>query len=123
LLAISADTDGVSRVSILAPSQAGGVWAGNTHAAIEEALTGERFVGERAKLARSGALERHLYVWIGDNLFAASAGMILEEEPFPAAPSLPKEITTLWVASPASEGTVVWRSSGKPWERLVVSSA
>jgi hypothetical protein len=120
LLANSYETAGAARVQLLGPSMGGVAWAGHTHAAIEAGLTGERFNGERAKLRRAGGTERHLFVWIGNNLVDADLGLILEDEPYPGEPSLGTEITTIWVAAPAPKGTIVWRSSGGPWERHVV---
>jgi hypothetical protein len=120
LLANSYETADVARVQLLGPSLGGVAWAGNTHAAIEEALAGERFDGEREKLRRAGGSERHLFVWIGNNLIDAELGLTLEDKPYPGAPSLGKEITTIWVAAPSPEGTILWRSAGEPWARHVV---
>lgn len=117
---VSFETAGAARVQLLGPSMGGVGWAGNTNAAIEEALASERFDGERDKLQRAGGTERHLFVWIGNNLMDAELGITLQERPYPGAPSLGTEITTMWVAAPAPEGTIVWLSSGGPWERHVV---
>lgn len=120
MFANSYETAGAARVQLLGPSIGGVAWAGSTHAAIEEALAGERFVGEREKLRRAEGTERHLFVWIGNNLIDAELGLTLEDQPYPGAPSLGSEITAIWVAAPAPEGTILWRSSGGPWERHVV---
>jgi hypothetical protein len=110
----------VPRVTLMAPSAGGMVWAGTTHAAIESALAGGRFEGERDKLARSARVERHLFVWVTQTVFDAFIGIASEEAPADAIPNLPSEVTTLWLGATAVPGYVVWRSSGGLWERLVV---
>lgn len=101
---VSYETAGAARVQLLGPSLGGVAWAGNTHTAIEEALAGERFDGEREKLQRAGGTERHLFVWIGKQPHRCRACLTLEEQPYPGAPSLGSEITTMWVAAPVPEG-------------------
>jgi hypothetical protein len=120
-LAMSSPAEGVASVWLMGPSQGAAAWSGNTHDAIEDALRGDRLTGKREKLRRSEAWERHLFIWIDGSLFDANVGMTLEDRPFDGAPSLPDEITTLWVAATAPEGAIVWRSSGEPWERYVVT--
>ena len=121
-MAFAFDSDKPARVYVLAPGSSGMVSSANTHDAVEAALEGERLSGERAKLHRSGKRERHLFLWIMPTLFDAYVGLVSEENPSEATPSLPEEITSVWVAAESSEGFVVWRSSGQALERSVVSS-
>ena len=100
------------RVFLMGPSAGSTVWSGNAHAAVEEALTGPRFEGERKKLDRTGHEERHLFVWVGVSLFDAYVGIASEDKPADAIPSLPNEITHLWLAAEGTEGPVVWTSRG-----------
>jgi hypothetical protein len=78
--------------------------------------------GERRKLIRSGASERHLFVWIMGTIFHAYVGIASDDTMPEAVPTLPSEVTTLWVAATSAEGFVVWKATDGPWERFVVSS-
>lgn len=118
-LANSSSGEGETYISIMPPSEGGVAWTGNTHEAVQSALSSDRLRGERAKLERAGGREKHVFIWM-DGLFEASLGMSLTDEPADEAPSLPSEITTVWVAASAEGGAVVWRSSGGSWERHVV---
>jgi hypothetical protein len=108
------------RIYMLGPAVGARVSAQDSHAAIEEALAGQRLEGERTKLALSGLEERHLFVWVGVSLFAAHVGIASEDEPADARPVLPSEITHLWLAAEGTEGPVVWTSTGDNWVRRVV---
>jgi hypothetical protein len=91
----------------------------NVNAVLEEALLGSRFDGERAKLDRSGAEERHLFVWIDWRVYPAWEGLCGAEAPA-AAPALPREITDLWAAAHcrrAGQDVVVWWTAASAgWE-------
>jgi hypothetical protein len=110
------------QVHVVGPASTSMVASENAHRAIVEAIAGERIVGKRSKLMRSGAAERHLFVWVMGSRWDAYVGIASDDSMPAEIPSIPDEITTLWVAAESAEGFVVWRSSGGPWQRSVVPS-
>jgi hypothetical protein len=63
----------------------------------------------KRKLAASGAMERHLFIWVDVDYYLPWQD--LDKERLPTTqPSLPAEVTTVWVATSAAGGRcVVWR--------------
>ena len=92
-----------------------------THQTIELALLAGRFQRERVRLRRSVTPERHLFIWLSATLYDARKGLASSDRPPNEAPTLPDDITTLWVAALSQpDRLVTWRSSGGPWERFDV---
>jgi len=91
--------------------------------AVNEAVENEAWrAGTRARLARSDAEDRHLFVWLASPDVGARAAM--DPDVVPAAPLLVPETTTLWVARrAAADGEVladrVWQTNALgEWEAL-----
>jgi hypothetical protein len=80
-----------SRIHLVGPSPSSMVASENAHNAIQEAIGGQRMDGERRKLMRSGAFERHLFVWIMGTIFQVYVGIASDEKP-----SIPRLVTTSW---------------------------
>ena len=92
-----------------------------THQTIELALLAGRFQRERVRLRRSVTPERHLFIWLSATLYDARKGLASSDRPPNEAPTLPDDITTLWVAALSQpDRLVTWRSSGGTWERFDV---
>lgn len=98
----------------------GGVIGGSlvTEAVEREALKADN----RCKLARAGAAETHLFVFV-DLLHAEVWTPLVHFPPPSIGPVLPPEITHVWVAGPAGsqDGYVVWRADqGSGWQSMGV---
>jgi hypothetical protein len=86
----------------------------NVTGAIEDEATKP---DNRRKLAASGCVERHLFVYIHAQKFLPWISLI-ESEPPCQPPALPPEITHIWAAADtySGNGFRVWRADQAHWE-------
>jgi hypothetical protein len=76
------------------------------------------------KLAISGAAERHLAIYVDPSAMSVLMGL-RDLNPPSDAPSLPAEITDVWLFSETygEDRYVLWRArNNRPWQRLVLAS-
>ncbi|WP_327074399.1 hypothetical protein OG196_31650 [Kitasatospora purpeofusca] len=88
--------------------------------ALTEVLALERHQKDAAKLDRSGASVRHLFLWV-DLQSRIDVVRAFEEGVPTAAPEVDRRITTVWLAVRVTEGVNVlrWSKSGG-WRRNIV---